>query len=48
MLDRSSLTDVLHLLAGICEGKAEHLRSNWRAAPNGRGLDLPVWEGSQS
>ena len=30
MLDRSSLTDVLHLLASICEGKAEHLRSNWQ------------------
>lgn len=30
LVDEDSLSDVLNVLVNICEGKAEHLRSNWQ------------------
>lgn len=36
MIDRSSLKDVLEMLAEICGEKAEHIRSNWQDEPMAR------------
>lgn len=32
MIDKVGLSKVLFLLAEVCDGKAEHLRSNWQDA----------------
>lgn len=33
LVDANNLSDVLAALAEVCDGKAEHLRSNWQDEP---------------
>lgn len=39
MIDKSSLNDVLDMLAEICHAKADHLRSNWQDEPAAKDWD---------
>lgn len=41
-IDASTLQDVLHAIANICEAKADHIRENWPAT-NSEGL-ANCWE----
>lgn len=33
LIDKTSLHQVLNAIAGICEDKAEHMRTNWQDQP---------------
>ncbi len=39
LIDKSSLTDVLNLLANICNEKADHLRSDWQDEQSAKGWE---------
>lgn len=40
LIDRKGLSFVLGALAGICWGKADHLRSNWQDETTAREWDI--------